>query len=81
MIPAKFTPLVFAFFMSMMMAFIMSGILTFVNLGPVPDFINRWMHAFVVAWACAFPTVLLVAPIARKIVAKLVQSPQSLEKK
>jgi hypothetical protein len=81
MISAKYTPLVFAFFMSMMMAFIMSAILTFVNLGAVPDFISRWLHAFAVAWACAFPTVLLVAPIARKIVAKIVQPAQITEKK
>jgi hypothetical protein len=74
MIPAKFTPVVFAFFMSMLMAFIMSGVLTFVNLGAIPNFFARWMHAFVIAWCCAFPTVLLVAPIARKIVSKLVVS-------
>jgi Protein of unknown function (DUF2798) len=71
LIPPRFTSLLFAFFMSMLMAFIMSGILTFVNLGPVGGFFFKWMHAFVIAWACAFPTVLVVAPIVRRIVAKL----------
>jgi hypothetical protein len=71
-IPAKFAPLVFAFFMSMLMAFLMSAILTLVNLGPVPDFITRWMRAFAIAWCCAFPAVLLVAPIARRLAGKVV---------
>jgi len=48
MIPAKYTAIVFAFFMSMMMAFMMSVIFTFVNLGAMPlaAFIGKWMHAF-----------------------------------
>ena len=73
MIPAKYAPLVFAFFMSMMMAFLMSGVLTIVNLGFPSDFISRWIRAFVIAWCFAFPAVLLVAPMARKIVEKLIQ--------
>ena len=80
MIPAKFTPVVFAFFMSMMMAFVMSGVLTFVNLGAIPDFFNRWMRAFAVAWTFAFPSVLFLAPIARKIVSKLIVTPPTQEK-
>lgn len=61
--------------MSMLMAFIMSGVLTLVNLGPVANYISKWMHAFVIAWACAFPAVLLVAPIARRLVAAVVETP------
>jgi hypothetical protein len=75
MIPAKFTPIVFAFVMSLLMAFVMSGILTLVNLGFVHDFFARWMHGFVIAWACAFPTVMVMAPVARSLVAKIVAAP------
>lgn len=74
-IPARFTPIVFAFVMAMLMAFIMSGILTLVNLGPVAGFFSKWMHAFPIAWACAFPSVMLVSPIVRRLVAMLVESP------
>ena len=59
--------------MSMLMAFLMSAVLTLVNLGQVPDFFAKWMRAFAIAWFCAFPAVLLVAPIARKLVAMLVE--------
>lgn len=68
MIPAKYTPLVFAFFMSMLMAFLMSAVLTFINLGAIPDFFSRWMRAFAIAWICAFPAVLVMVPLARKLV-------------
>jgi Protein of unknown function (DUF2798) len=37
----------------------------------VSGFFFKWMHAFVIAWVCAFPAVLVVAPIVRRIVAKL----------
>jgi len=74
-IPAKHTQIVFAFFMSLLMAFIMSGVLTLVNLGPVPDYFAKWMHGFAIAWACAFPTVLLVAPVARRLVAMVTDAP------
>jgi hypothetical protein len=74
-VPARYTPVVFAFFMSMLMAFMMSAVLTFVNLGPMPlrIFVSKWMHAFSVAWFFAFFAALIAAPIVRRIVAKLVQ--------
>lgn len=75
MIPGKYTAVVFAFFMSMLMAFVMSAVLTLLNLGFIPDFFGRWMRAFLVAWVFAFPAVMVLAPIARKIVMKLVQPP------
>jgi hypothetical protein len=80
MIPAKYTPVVFAFFMSMLMAFMMSGILTFVNLRPIPmvEFFGRWMHAFPIAWFFAFFAALLSAPIVRRIVARVVQPPAAV---
>lgn len=76
-IPARYTPIAFAFFMSMLMAFLMSAVLTLVNLGAVPDFLMKWMRAFAIAWCCAFPAVLLVSPIARKLVATFVDAGQA----
>lgn len=73
-VPARFTAVVFAFFMSMLMAFVMSAVLTLVNLGPVSDFFAKWMRAFVIAWCFAFPAVLLVAPVARRLAAAVVDT-------
>jgi hypothetical protein len=71
-IDAKHSNLLFAFFMSVLMAFLMSGVLTAIHLGITPHFIAQWLHSFVLAWPIAFPSILLLAPIVRKIVAHLV---------
>ena len=74
MFPAKLQPLVFAFIMSGFMAFLMSGILTLLNLGWFSGFFIAWLNAYLVAHACAFPLVLLFAPLSRKLTAKLVKT-------
>jgi hypothetical protein len=73
---AKYTPVVFAFFMSMIMAFIMSGILTALNLYPISlaDWFVRWMRAFPIAWFFAFFAALVAAPLVRRLVPRFIQS-------
>jgi hypothetical protein len=71
MIPARFAQPLFAFFLSCMMSFIISGISTYRALGPHPGFLGDWLGSWAISWAIAFPTVLFVAPLARKIVAAL----------
>jgi Protein of unknown function (DUF2798) len=66
-INAKHSNLLFAFFMSVLMALLMSGVLTAIHLG----FVTQWLHSFVLAWPIAFPSILLIAPIVRKIVTKI----------
>ncbi len=70
-IPKKYTGILFAFMMSLFMAFIMSGVLTALFAGISAQFFSHWMSAFIHAWPVAFPAVLLVAPIVRRIVASL----------
>lgn len=36
--------------------------------GAVPHFMQLWMGAWMRAWALTFPLVLLVAPLARRLV-------------
>ncbi|MDP1765927.1 MAG: DUF2798 domain-containing protein [Methylotenera sp.] len=57
--------------MSLLMALIMSGVLTALFAGVDRQFIAHWMRAFIHAWPVAFPAVLTVAPIVRRIVASL----------
>lgn len=70
-IPECYAPKLLAFFTSLIMSFIMSMVITFMNLGWVDDFFWRWMDAWVTAFLIAFPTILMVLPIARGIVARL----------
>lgn len=54
------------------MTLLMSFVITFINVGLVEDFLVRWFQAFWRAYIVAFPSVLTVVPIVRKIVRKLV---------
>lgn len=65
--------LLFAVLMSMFMAFCMSGILTAFNTGIDGGFIDRWSKVFIAAWICAFPLVMIFAPLARKLVGTLIK--------
>ncbi|QFR49324.1 DUF2798 domain-containing protein [Sulfurimonas lithotrophica] len=66
MISSKYLHQVQALLLSGFMSLIMSGAISLINLGFVDNFISIWFHAWIVAYAIAFPSVLLVFPIARK---------------
>lgn len=68
MIPERYAPLLFALILSGLMSCLVSGIATVKTMGFSTDFVAQWMGNWRMGWAVAFPTVLLVAPIARKIV-------------
>jgi Protein of unknown function (DUF2798) len=68
----KYADLLFAFFMSVLMALLMSGVLTAIHLGFTQNFIGKWLHAFLLAWPITFPSIVLLAPIVRKTVAKVI---------
>lgn len=72
MIPARYAHILFGFILSGLMSLMVSGIATFRAVGLVTDFLPRWIvGAWLPSWAIAFPAVLVVAPITRRIVARL----------
>lgn len=71
MVSSKYLNQVQALLLSGFMSFIMSGIITFINLGVVDAFISIWLKAWIVAYAIAFPTILLIFPFARKLALKI----------
>lgn len=73
MIPARFAPIVFGFFLSMIMSLIISGVSMVTTAWGQPDYLSNWVRAWLSSWVVAFPAVLVVAPIARRIVARLVR--------
>ena len=75
MISVRYLHQVQAALLSGFMSFIMSGAITFINLGLVKEFIGIWFHAWLVAYAIAFPTILLVFPFARKLAMKIAARP------
>lgn len=71
--PARFAPVLFGFILSGLMSFIVSGIATLRNAGLVDGFFNLWLGAWLPSWLIAFPVVLVVAPIARGLVGRMVR--------
>jgi Mn2+/Fe2+ NRAMP family transporter len=68
MISKKYGPLLFSLILSGLMSLLVSGISTFRAIGLVTNFSNLWSSAWLTAWLFAFPAVLLVAPLTRKVV-------------
>jgi hypothetical protein len=74
-LPAKYNIVALPFVLSIMMSFVISGVSTLRALGWVEGFIGKWMQAWGISWLIAFPTVLLLFPLVRKVVAAFVEPP------
>ena len=73
MIARKYSPLLFALILSGLMSLLVSGIATFRATGPLPHFASLWLGAWLTAWLFAFPAGLLIAPLTRRAVERLVE--------
>ena len=71
MIPPRFAPFLFAFILSGLMSFLVSGISTAKALGLFEGFVKVWLGNWAFSWGVAFPTVLVVAPLTRRVVSRL----------
>ena len=71
MIPARYAPILFGFFLSGLMSSLVSGIATVRAVGLTEGVAGLWLGNWLSSWAVAFPAVLVVAPLARRVVARL----------
>ena len=62
-IPKRGEPIAFGFLLSGMMSFIVSTLSTYLAIGSLDGLLRAWLSS----WAIAFPAVLIVAPIVRRI--------------
>ncbi|MDQ0509536.1 DUF2798 domain-containing protein [Ancylobacter amanitiformis] len=74
-LPARYAGIVLPFVLSVLMTFVVSAIATLRSLGPGPDFLTTWPGAWGLSWLVAFPTLLMVLPLVRRIVSLLVHAP------
>lgn len=74
--PARFAPALFGFILSGFMSFAVSGIAMLRNAGVVDGLLGLWVNAWLPSWAFAFPVVLIVAPITRRMVGMRVNAPK-----
>jgi len=63
----RYTGLLFAFWMSGFMAFVMSGVLVAFHMGIDESFLSKWLYDYILAFAVAFPTTLVISPVARRL--------------
>ncbi|MBI3150404.1 MAG: DUF2798 domain-containing protein [Betaproteobacteria bacterium] len=62
---------VFSLVMGAMMVFLMTFVITLVNVGWIEGFVGLWGKAFVIAYAVAVPLIYFIAPLARRLTARL----------
>ena len=74
-LPASLNIVAVPFVLSLLMSGIISMIATLRTLGVTPDLFSTWIKTWGLSWLVAFPTVFVVLPLVRKIVAALVEAP------
>jgi hypothetical protein len=72
-LPARAAGILMPLILSVMMTFIVSAIATLRSVGLTPDVHWVWLGAWGMSWLVAFPTLLLVLPLVRRIVGRLVE--------
>jgi hypothetical protein len=71
LLPVRFELPLFACPLSGPMSLRVSGVATRKLVGPGDAFVPMWLSAWLTSWITDFPAVMLVAPLARRIVARL----------
>lgn len=70
-IPARFAPLLFSALLSSIMVAIVSAFVLLTTQGLHAGFFLQWLKSCMTTWPVAFPTVAVVAPWVRKMVARM----------
>lgn len=60
------------FIMATIMCFLMTALITVINLGIQPDYLFRWIKAFLIAWPAAVVAAFIAIPIARRLTGRIV---------
>ena len=59
------------------MSCVVSAVSVVNTIGLIDGFFSLWMTAWLKSWIVAFPTILIVAPLTRRLVDKLVRKTSS----
>ncbi|HRJ68388.1 MAG TPA: DUF2798 domain-containing protein [Beijerinckiaceae bacterium] len=76
-IPARHTWLVMPAILALLMTFVVSCVSTLRAIGLAPDFASKWMQAWLLSYVVAYPTLLAVMPVVRRLVAAIVEPPKA----
>lgn len=73
-IPARFAPILFSALLSAIMVAIITAFVLLINQGWSSNFPAAWLRSCLINWLVAFPTVAVVAPFVRRMVARVTVS-------
>ena len=74
-LPARYAAIVLPFFLSCIMTCLVSGISTLRGVGFTPGMLQLWMGSWAVSWLIAFPSMMAVLPLVRRLTGKFVEMP------
>jgi hypothetical protein len=73
--PAHYAAIVLPLVLSLLMTFVISGVSTLMSLGPTRAFVTTWPAAWALSWIVAFPSLVVLLPLVRRLVALVVEAP------
>jgi hypothetical protein len=73
-LPAPLARFVMPFFLSVVMTCVISGVSSLRAVGLSAAFLPLWLGSWSLSWVFAYPTLLLVLPLARRATAAFVRS-------
>lgn len=63
---------IFPILITAVVVFVASAVVTWANIGLRPDFVTRWLSAFLIGWPVAAITAFVAIPPMRQLTARLV---------
>ncbi len=76
-LPARWAGILMPLTLSVMMTCVISFIVTALGFGLNAELLHRWPVSWGASWLVAFPTLLLLLPVVRRLVALVVDLPGS----
>lgn len=74
-LPARYAQWVMPFLLSVLMTCIVSLVSTLTHTGFAPGVAGLWLRSWGLSWLVAFPVLLLLLPVVRKVTAAIVEMP------
>ena len=74
-LPARYAAIVLPLLLSCVMTFLISGISTLRGVGFAPGVLQLWLGSWGLSWLIAFPSLLAVLPLVRRLTAAVVETP------
>ena len=73
-LPARTMHLAMPLALTFVMTFIVSGIATVRAMGLEPGMTARWMESWMASWMVAFPTMLFLMPLMRRLLSSVIET-------